>query len=83
MKQIIVDKYLSRQKYADIGRDLKIPRNNIYSVIERCLARGTLNRAPINGRKRKMDRKKENTNLRRQPQKKTCVRDKRKELVES
>lgn len=53
MKQIIVDKYLSGQKYADIGRDLKIPRNGIYSVIQRYLARGTVKRAIRSGRKRK------------------------------
>lgn len=55
VKQIIVDKYLSGQKYADIGRDLKIPRNSIYSVIQQYLARGTVKRAPRSGRKRKMD----------------------------
>lgn len=55
VKQIIVDKYLSGQKYADIGRDLKIPRNSIYSVIQQYLARGTVKRAPRSGRKRKID----------------------------
>lgn len=35
VKQVIVDKYLSGEKYADIGRDLKIPRNSIYSVIRK------------------------------------------------
>lgn len=40
MKQIINDKYLSGQKYTEIGRDLKIPRNIIYSLIQRYFARG-------------------------------------------
>lgn len=40
VKQIINDKYLSGQKYTEIGRDLKIPRNIIYSLIQRYFARG-------------------------------------------
>lgn len=55
MKQIIVDKYLSGQKYTDFGRDLKIPRNSIHSVIQRYLARGTEKRALRSGRKQNMD----------------------------
>lgn len=54
MKQIIVDKYLSGQKYTDFGRDLKIPRNSIYLVIQRYLARGTEKRALRSGRKQQM-----------------------------
>lgn len=55
VNQNIVDKYLSGQKNADICRDLKIPCNSIYSVIQRYLARGTVRRAPRSGRKQKMD----------------------------
>lgn len=64
MKQIINDKCLSGQKYADICRDLKIPCNIIYSLIQQYFARGTEKRAPRSGRKGKMNDRETNKLIR-------------------
>lgn len=64
MKQIINDKCLSEQKYADICRDLKIPRNIIYSLIQRHFAKGTEKRAQRSGRKGKMNDRETNKLIR-------------------
>ena len=55
VKQMIVDKYLSSQKYADIARDLTLPRNSVYAVVQRFFTRGSVKKSPRSGRKRKID----------------------------